>query len=437
MMKNFIRYILIGVALLPLSTSADAALRPMGRASKLIEIAPGYSGTSVNTAIFRNNSLVTHDDTQYACFYDPEGYVTLAKRKLKSKEWEIKRTPYKGNVKDAHNVVTMGVDGNGYLHVAFDHHDNKLNYARSVAAGSLDLGNLQPMTGIEEENVTYPEFYSLPDGDLLFAYRSGASGEGNMALNRYDARSGQWNRVQSSLLDGEGNRSPYWQMYVDENGVIHLSWVWRESWFVETNHDLCYAKSPDGGMTWLRSDNSVYNLPITAENAEYAVKIPENSELINQTSITADRNSQPVIASYWRSQDSDVPQFRIVWHDGNTWQQREISSRTTPFTLSGGGTKMIPVSRPKVISDGPFIGVLYRDQERGGKVSLATTYNGPDGDWDVDDLTDFDVHAWEPTIDNQLWRARKKIHIFVQDTYQGDGEQALEKEPTTVYVLQY
>lgn len=436
-MKRILKYILIGAALTQIHCSAQAALRPFGSAPKLIEVAPGYSGTSVNTAIFRANSIVTHGDTQYVCFYDPEGYVTLAKRKLKSTDWEVKRTQYKGNVKDAHNVICMGVDGNGFLHVAFDHHGNKLNYVRSVDAGSLEMGNLQPMTGIDEDNVTYPEFYSLPDGDLLFVYRSGASGRGNMAINRYDARSGVWNRVQDTLIDGEEERSPYWQINVDENGVIHVSWVWRESWLVETNHDLCYAKSPDGGRTWMRSDGSLYTLPITAENAEYAIKIPENSELINQTSMTADRWSNPYIVSYWRSPDSEVPQFRLVWNDGNGWRQREISNRTTPFTLSGGGTKMIPVSRPRVVADGSFIAVLYRDQERGGKVSMTATFNGPDGDWEIEDLTDFDVNAWEPTIDNQLWRDRKKIHIFVQNTYQGDGEKALETEPTPVYVLQY
>lgn len=29
------------------------------------------------------------------------------------------------------------------------------------------------MTGKDEDDVTYPEFYRMPDGDLLFVYRSG------------------------------------------------------------------------------------------------------------------------------------------------------------------------------------------------------------------------------------------------------------------------
>jgi hypothetical protein len=32
--------------------------------------------------------------------------------------------------------------------------------------------------------VTYPEFHALPGGDLLFLYRDGGSGGGNLAMNR-------------------------------------------------------------------------------------------------------------------------------------------------------------------------------------------------------------------------------------------------------------
>ena len=51
------------------------------------------------------------------------------------------------------------VDGEGYVHVSFDHHGHKLNYCRSIAPGSLELGDKMPMTGLDEGNVTYPEFY--------------------------------------------------------------------------------------------------------------------------------------------------------------------------------------------------------------------------------------------------------------------------------------
>lgn len=402
----------------------------------LSEIGQGWSGTSVNAAVFRTNSVITHGDTQYVSYYDPEGYVTFAKRTHGSDNWTVNRTQYKGNVRDGHNVICIGVDGDGYIHAAFDHHGHKLHYAKSTAPGSLDLGPLQPMTGIDENKVTYPEFYTLSDGDLLFVYRSGASGRGNMAINRYDHRTGKWHRVQDSLLDGEEQRSPYWQVYVDKNDVIHVSWVWRETWLVETNHDLCYARSADGGLTWQKSDGTQYSLPITASNAEYAWQIPQSSELINQTSMTADAGSNPYIVTYWRSRDSQTPQYRLVWNDGSSWHQREITDRKSPFSLSGGGTKMIPIARPRVVADGNSIVMVFRDAERDSRVSIAKTTSGPTGDWEISDVSDFNVNAWEPSLDSDLWRRDKKLHLFVQNVSQGDGEKVVNSDPTPVYIIE-
>lgn len=65
--------------------------------------------------------------------------------------------------------------------------------------------------------------------------------------------------------------------------------------------------------------------------------------------MSADAGGNPYIATYWRSSDSEVPQYRIVWNDGKTWHNRQVTDRKTPFTLKGGGTKMIPVARPRIV----------------------------------------------------------------------------------------
>jgi len=420
----------------------------------------GYSSTSVNAAVFRACSLASLDDTQYIAYYDSVGNVVLGKRTIGSDDWTLHTTQYKGNVLDGHNVISIGVDGDGLLHVAFDHHGNPLRYATAVAPGSLELTPLRSMTGIDEDNVTYPEFYRLADGDLLFVYRSGASGRGNMAINRYDTAAHAWHRVSDSLLDGQERRSPYWQLCVDANDVIHLSWVWRETWLVETNHDLCYAKSTDGGETWQRSDGSYYTLPITADNAEYARRIPQGSDLINQTSMTADADSHPYIATYWRDAGCDVPEYRVVWHDGQAWHDAVVGVRTKPFSLSGGGTKSIPISRPRILalsrprsvevdsetlSDSnddttygfPILYMLLRDRERFSRVTLGVSSPlGPDRPWTFTDLTDYSVGDWEPTVDNDLWRSAGCLNIFVQQVNQGDGERPVPTPPTPVIVLQ-
>lgn len=404
--------------------------------SRLIEVGKGFSSTSVNTTVFRNSSLASLGDKQYIAYYDAEGWMTLGCRTLGSEEWTLQRSPYQGNVKDAHNIISLMVDGDGYLHVSFDHHGHPLNYCRSVAPHSLELGEKEAMTGNDEMDVTYPEFYRLANGDLLFAYRSGASGRGNLVLNRYSLETKTWERVQDVLIDGENKRNAYWQLYVDAQGTIHLSWVWRETWLVETNHDLCYARSMDGGKTWYKTNGEPYELPIRLDNAEYACKIPQNSELINQTSMSADVNGNPYIATYWRDQDSEVPQYRLVWYDGKQWQSQQVSDRKTPFSLKGGGTKMIPIARPRMVVDGKKAYYVFRDEERGSKVSMYYTDDIHQGKWEVKDLTDFAVNAWEPSHDSELWKMKKNLHLFVQDTRQGDGERQVNTEAHPVYVLE-
>lgn len=406
------------------------------QAPKLVQAGNGYSQTSVNTTVFRNSSLVTWKDKQYITYYDNDGFVVVGRRHLNDTLWTIRRTPYKGKVSDAHNVISMMVDGEGYLHLSFDHHGNRLHYCKSLAPDSLSFGPEEPMTGKDEKDVTYPEFYRMDNGDLLFVYRSGASGRGNMVMNRYDIASHKWERVQDVLIDGENKRNAYWQLYVDAEGTIHVSWVWRETWMVETNHDLCYARSKDGGKTWEKANGTPYKLPIRAGNADYACRIPQNAELINQTSMSTDAGGHPYIATYWRDPDSDIPQYRIVWHNGENWQTRQVSDRKTPFTLKGGGTKMIPIARPRMAVHEGEVFYLFRDEERGSKVSMYHTKDIQFGKWEVKDLTDFSVNAWEPSIDTELWKQSQRLHVFVQNTYQGDGEKTVKALPTPVYVLE-
>jgi hypothetical protein len=400
-------------------------------------IGTGWARTSVNTVVFRKNSLVSNGDAQYAAFYDADGFVMLAKRE-KGKKWKTERTPYKGNVADAHNSISIAIDGSGVLHVTWDHHTSKLRYAKSVSPGSLQLTQEIQMTAVNEDEVTYPEFHRLPSGDLLFFYRSGESGEGNLIINRYDHRKKSWTQIQSNLIDGEGERNAYWQAYVDTKGVIHMSWVWRETWDVSTNHDLCYALSRDQGVTWERSDGSGYKLPITQANAEYALRIPQNSELINQTSMCADAQGRPFIASYWRANSEALPQYFLVWLNGQRWTSMQVSDRKTGFSLRGGGTKKIPIARPQVIVDahGREVLMIFRDNDRGSKVSLARI-DPATKKWSNIDLTDTGVGDWEPTYDTERWKKEGLLDIFVQRTGQGDSEKQVDLMPQPVVILGY
>ncbi|MFT2011304.1 BNR repeat-containing protein [Pontibacter sp. 13R65] len=430
--------LLLGMASCQSFRSGDGS---QAAAPTTTEVADGWANNSVNAVVFRKNSLVTHQGSQYTAWYDADRHVVLAKRKSGAQQWDIQKTDFTGNAADAHNSISIMVDGDGYLHLSWDHHNNKLNYARSVSPGSLQMTSKMPMTGQSEGTVSYPEFYRLQNGNLMFFYRDGGSGRGNMVINAYDTKTQQWTQLHANLISGEGKRNAYWQAYIDRQGTIHVSWVWRESPDIASNHDLSYARSTDGGKTWEKSTGEKYAIPIIEATGERVRAIPQNSELINQTSMGADENGNPFIATYWREADSDIPQYHLVYHNGTAWQSLPLDFRKTPFSLSGVGTKRIPIARPQVLvknaGDKTAVLMLFRDEERGNKASAVVIGKLADAKWTIMDLTQESLGSWEPTYDTELWKDKGVLNLFVQKVEQVDGEGRADVPPQPIQVVEW
>lgn len=412
-----------------------------GQAQVVTTVGEGWAGNSVNAVIFRKNSIASWKGMQFIAYYNQQKKVVLGKRKLGDKHWVIQQTQYQGDATDAHRSISLIVDGDGYLHISWDHHGNALNYAVSIAPATLSLGATLKMTGKKEDNVTYPEFYTLAEGNLLFLYRYGSSGNGSLMINRYNCKTKTWLQLQDGFIDGEGKRNAYPQLAVDVKGVIHISWVWRESPDVASNHDLCYARSVDGGLTWEKSTGEKYILPIRATTAEYAARIPQQRELINQTSMFADVEGKPFIASYWRDAGETVPQYHVVYQTAGLWKTINLGFRKTPFSLTGVGTKSIPLSRPQILAwknkNTVALALIFRDQERGSKASVAINTDIRQNNWTIKDLSPHPVGAWEPSYDTELWKNKSILNLYFQKVVQVDLEGNANVLPSPVQVLEY
>lgn len=448
MALNFrsIAFIVVMITILPAhlqgAQTEQPDILPESNARILPVSKDGWAGSSVNVIAGLQNNLITDGNTQYAAFYGADATVTLASRNIGSDTWRCAHTNLNGRVEDAHNTIAIAVDGAGYLHLAWDHHGNPLNYSRCIAPGSLEPGPCQPMTGQHEDNVTYPAFLRLPDGDLLCLYRDGRSGSGNLVLNRYSTQNKAWTQVQPNLIDGEGQRNAYPSAVVDQDGTLHLAWVWRDTPDVASNHDLCYARSADGGATWTTVWGKPLSLPLNAANAEYAVRIGTNRSLMNPPSLTVDESGRPYIANYWTPEGSDIPQYHCIFHDGQQWQVQQITRRTGPFKLAGTNTKRPPISRSVIFTHATPDGVqrlylVYRDDERDCRIVVASCIDIAMGKWEMHNLTASPVGAWEPSMDSAQWNRFSQLHMLVQNVRQVDGndQSPASADPTIVASL--
>ncbi len=408
----------------------------------------GFAGSSVNVLAGVKQTLFTSGNYQYAAYYNGSAHLVVAKRSLNQSEWQIEVTKFTGNVNDAHNHISLAVDGDGYMHIAWDHHNSLLKYAQSIAPGSLQLQQM-PMLAtrgdeadVEEASVTYPQFYRLNDGGLLFAYRDGGSGHGNLVLNHYDLPSKRWQRLHSSLIDGEGERSAYWDMTLDKNNVLHLAWIWRDTPDVASNHDIAYARSLDNGQTWTDLSGKIYQIPINAANAKLAKQIPIRHKLMNPPVVSADEQSNPFIASYWADSPSDIPRYHVLYsRDKTNWSELKAPEVGGNFELGGMGTKNPPISRAVLLvqqqAQATALHLIYRDDFYKGQVIAQSLSDITKYQWNTQVLVNKNMRAWEPSLDIAMWHQQQQANLLLQQVGQNDSndDQSLQLKPKPIELL--
>ena len=414
----------------------------------VLELGQAWAGNTINTVIFRHQGIFSHQGHQYTAFYVDNQTLRLVKRNLDTNELEHYDLHSDYNTKDAHNTISLGIDRDGHLHMTYDHHGNRLNYRRSLEPFNIQAwSDSLPMTGVNEERVTYPAFI-LPTKytSLLMLYRDGNWKQGTAYLKYYDEALARWFDYPNSILSGAEQKpwtsNAYWNHpAMDKNGVLHLSYTWRTGYFSDeqliNNVNIGYAKSYDGGFSWYTSQHKPYRLPITPTNTEVAQPIPPGSNNMNQTSMALDSKGHPHIVFYANDSNS-IPQYQHLWFDGSTWQTKQVSQRTAPFALVGGGTLEVPISRPEiVIDDNDTVFVIYRSEETQQKL-VASYQTAPDYVCQPNNtivLWDEQIGQAEPMIDRIRWQQDKTLTLLVQYNDQPDGDVKHEAMDQLIFLV--
>ncbi len=403
----------------------------------------GY-GNGIDTVSFRNNAIYTVGNYQFVGYYnnDSTPHVTLARRDITTNTWTNVSTTYTADtITDDHDVISFGIDGNGIMHLSWGmHNGSTLHYATSTAsvldsAFSPTFSTTAitiPNTASEYGNsTTYPEFYNLSDGGLLFLYRTGALGDGDTMYSRYSynptSHTWSWSANPTKLTDGKTgpyNANAYMNNLVfDSQGRVQMSWVWRETSDYQSNHSISYAYATNDSLTtWLRMNGQTQSVPIyqgnsTVANGGVINDIPQGSSLMNQCSMTVDANDRPIIATYW-APNLQTRQYELVWYNGSSWQTSQISNRTVSDSkiTNNDALRIREVGRPIVLvdpDDRTIVVTRSNDQN-----NVVTAYYSMDKtNWNFVNLTTANSGRYEPIYDEVRWKNDGILDLFYEPAF--------------------
>jgi hypothetical protein len=440
-------------------------------------VGTAFAGPMNGTA-FQNDILVYHNGWQYTAWYDTVGTdqnVLLARRSIRGPftgAWEKFDTgsdQVNGDESawDTHNTISLGISkADGVLHMSWDHHGNTLRYRRSITGLTTHADKVWNSSQIMAEqnwitnsgtsitSVTYPMFINTPENTLLFNYRTGGSNNGSNWLASWQSSTENYaspnlitikDGTYSGLSNNGGSftstsRNAYANGFdFTSDGTLHYTWTWRES-VVASNHDVCYAYSPDRGVKWynnagtLIADTSLGQRIRVDTPGTVVIPLDCRQQLINQQTQCVDEQGRVHILVYHRRQE---PGFEWTLGDGpfSGSDTAYFHYFRNPATGAWSGSRLpvtYPVgSRPDVetLSNGDIYTVYRSGKELViAAATAATNYT----DWTVLTTTGTNFGG-EPRLDHDRLRTGGVLSVFISE----DAPASSTPTPVPLHVLDY
>jgi autotransporter-associated beta strand protein len=418
-------------------------------------------GRAINGVSFQAEPLMTYGDYQYSTWYHlgaSDEDVYLARRQLSGTAWEVMDTGANfvngdgigGGTWDAHNVVLMGISGDGRIHLSWDHHGHNLRYMNTNAGAATSGTWNSSLLNAERSSLnagggsigtlTYPQFTTdSATGDMYFNYRTGGSGAGNQFISTFDQSTGLWNTphefingTNSIFYDddfgaGSSNRNAYVNgLDVDSTGRLHTTWTWRETATGSSNHDIMYAYSDDGGDSWRNNAGTVVATVGSPMNMSspgiIVVPMDRGNTLMNQQTQAVDLDNR-VHMVMWHKRDGAAPvtgfttapaDYFHYYRDPTTgeWNRTELPTNRAvgsrpDMAYDENGNLYVAYVSPGVGDAG---GYYTNGDLIIATASKATGYE----DWEIvyTDTRDF---AGEPFIDQRRLLDGDVVSVFLQE----------------------
>lgn len=354
-----------------------------------------------NGRAFIQSNLWSTDDSQYAVWVAPDDTPMVGRRALGDDAWEVETlaevpgNPLAAPTEDnLHNVYAVAVDSLGYVHVIGNMHTDPVRYVRSVRPNDISEWQAARLDEVEER-VTYPMIVALPDDTLLLFVRQRSDrGTGWILAERLDPGATDWEAL-GAVLEGRDGESPYiHDVALDPaDGSVHLLSTWRTGLGPETNEDLTYVRSRDGGTTWETSDGRTLAAPIARDEAELVLDTGAVPGFpMNQGGMTVDDEGRPRAVVVMDRGSTEV--VTLVSLISGAWVVEDVDTRLDgrPDLLTHPDGELILLGS----SGGTLTSVVLDGSSVQDVVSLGRVPVG-----------------WEPAHDEQALRHRGVIETLV------------------------
>lgn len=358
----------------------------------------GYNGTVPDT----------FNGYEYVVYVRDDNHPVIGQRDQRTGVWVVTDLYliFGVQIADGHNYYRVIVDGDGFVHVWGNMHALPMKYAVSDLPNSVASFTAKTMIGSEENSVTYPDpFRRDSNGDIYFTYRNGLSGEGTVYLDHYTKATKTWSRV-NVLVDGNASADGVYtsQLFVDSHDVMHVAFCFRGTDSPNSNHDVCYIRSRDFGVTWESISGQPVALPLSSATAPVAFPTAATgSGLLNSPVVSIDAN-QVVHVAFLLYDAKGATNVYHLWNDGQpgtAWAGEFVTNSTYRMDLSAsGGVITSRTARPGIVSSGKYTFVLWRSMDNGREGTVRAVDVSVPGEAFEFSVANLDIGYAEQTLVN-------------------------------------
>lgn len=339
------------------------------------------TGAKAGAGDFRS-PITTINGTSFYVWVDSELTAWVGKRDAQG--YTTKTTLLSGVTNDDyHTGFSLGIDREGYIHVAGNMHHTPYGGSGTpttdsawwywVSKSPYDIssfdfvGDKFPERTIPGTSITYPSFSRDRNGELYVSFRHRVQFAGfkpgslAFAIAKYNPDNKSWKMLGGRdypygyNTDSQGGSMMagttfYWddsgynetayqgyrgQIFFDKNNRLHVVWGGNNGTISENaNSEIYYAYSDDGGDTFFRADGVRYDtLPLTSATADVAFRLSQFSNtksLWYRPRVGVDPNGYPVVST---SLDTSDEAYYTKYVPGPGWStpKKLPASFTAPF----------------------------------------------------------------------------------------------------------